>query len=248
MAKKKQKPKQKTKQKQKQLTARQQKQIQRKQQQKQKRQQSAQARQAEKQRLFEKYRQAQQVEQKKPQRRRKSANRVELEQRFKKLVDDANDVLSEFDENGRMYIFDDDYGAVFSDKTIMTQKGTFRKNASELTVKELQQRISMLDSFITDSAEYEKDAESFENFADNIGIPRDVWDKDFWQFVDFAKSIIGNRPDFSEIIEMVMAVAEKRFSRGETLDEIKNAFYSTWINYTDINEFITTFSENGILL
>lgn len=242
------KQKQKTKQKQKQLTARQQKQIKRKQEQKQKRQQTTQARQAEKQRLFEKYQQARQAEQKKPQRRGKSANREELEKRFKKLVDDANDILSKFDENGRMYIFDDDYGAVFNDKTIMTQKNTFRKNASELTVKELQQRISMLDSFITDSAEYEKDAENFENFADNIGIPRDEWDKDFWQFVDFAKSIIGNRPDFSEIIEMVMVIAEKRFSRGETLDEIKNEFYNAWINYTDPDEFITSFSENGILL
>lgn len=248
MAKKKQKPKLKQKTKQKQLTARQQKQQKRKQQQKQKRQQSAQARQAEKQRLFEKYRQAQQVEQKKPQRRGKSANRQELEKRFKKLVDDANSVLSKFDENGRMYIFDDDYGAIFSDKTIMTQKGTFRKNASELTIKELQQRISMFDSFITDSTEYEKDAESFENFADNIGIPRDIWDKDFWQFVDFAKSIIGDRPDFSEIIEMVMAVAEKRFSRGETLDEIKNTFYNAWVHQANVDEFITSFSENGVLL
>ena len=248
MAKKKQKPKQKQKQKQKQLTARQQKQIKRKQEQKQKRQQTTQARQAEKQRLFEKYQQARQAEQKKPQRHKKSFNRSELEKRFKKLVDDANDILSKFDENERMYIFDDDYGAVFNDKTIMTQKGTFRKNASELTVKELQQRISMLNSFIIDSSEYEKDAESFENFAENVDIPREVWDKDFWQFVDFAKAIIGDRPDFSEIIEQVMAIAEKRFSRGETLDEIKNEFYNAWVHQANADEFIASFSENGILL
>ena len=248
MAKKKQKQKQKTKQKQKQLTARQLKQAQRKQQQKQKRQQTAQARQAEKQRLFEKYQQARQAEQKKPQRRRKSANREELEKRFKRLVDDANDILTKFDENGHTYILDDDYGAVFADKTIMTQKGKFRKNASELTTKELEQRISMLNSFVTDSAEYEKDAENFENFAYNTGIPRDDWDADFWQFVDFVKALIWGRPDYSEIMEIVMPVAEKRFERGEQLEQIKSEFYSAWMNSDDIASFLTAFSENGILL
>ena len=248
MGKKKQKPKQKK------LTAKQQKQIQRKQEQKQRRQQTAQQKRAEKQRLFEARQKERQeeIQKLKPKRRQKSENRKELEKRFKELVDKANETLDKFDEEERRYIFDDDYGAIFDDKTIMTQKGKFRKNASELTNKELEQRNKMLSTFIQDADEYEKDAEVVEDFAedmaDAMGIPFEEYEKNFWEFVNFIKAIIGNIPDFSEIIEMAMNVVDARFRRGESLEEIKNAFYTAWTNSEDTSDFITKFSENGTLL
>lgn len=254
MGKKKLKPKQKKQHKQKSLTAKQQKQIQRKQEQKQKRQQAAQQKRAEKQRLFEVRQKERQKEfQKlKPKRREKSENRKELEKRFRELADKANAVLDKFDEEERRYIFDDDYGAIFNDKTIMTQKGKFRKNASELNNKELEQRSKMLTTFIEDADEYEKDAEAFEDFAEDMsktmGISFEDYEEDFWDFINFVKAMIGNNPDYSEIIEMCMAIARKRFERGETLDEIKNSFYTAWKNGKDTADFITKFSENGILL
>lgn len=254
MGKKKQKPKQKQKKQQKQLTARQQKQIQRKQEQKQKRQQTAQQKRAEKQRLFEARQKERQeeIQKLKPKRREKSENRKELEKRFRELVDKANEILDKFDEEQRRYIFDDDYGAVFDDKTIMTQKGKFRKNASELTNKELEQRNKMLSTFIQDSDEYEKDAEAFENFAEDMakdmGIPREEWEQDLWQFMAFVKSILGQIPNYSEVIEMIETIAENRFSRGESLNEIKDIFYTAWINSENIEDFITEFSQNGVLL
>ena len=254
MGKKKQKTKQKQKKQQKQLTARQQKQLQRKQEQKQKRQQTAKQKQAEKQRLFEARQKERQeeIQKLKPKRRQKSENRKELEKRFRELVDKSNEILDKFDEEERRYIFEDDYGAIFDDKTIMTQKGKFRKNASELTNKELEQRNKMLSTFIEDSDEYEKDADAFEDFAEDMaedtGIPFEEYEKDFWDFVNFIKAIIGNIPNFSEVIEMCMNVADTRFRRGESLDEIKNAFYTAWTNSEDIADFITKFSGNGILL
>lgn len=255
MGKKKQKTKQKQKKQQKQLTARQQKQIQRKQEQKQKRQQTAKQKHAEKQRLFEARQKERQeeIQKLKPKRRQKSENRKELEKRFRELVDKANEILDKFDDEQRRYIFDDDYGAIFDDKTIMTQKGKFRKNASELTNKELEQRNKMLSTFIEDSDEYEKDADAFEDFAEDLAeamdIPFEEYEKDFWDFINFVKAIIGNNPDYSEIIEMCMSIAEKRFGRGESLDKIKDAFYTAWINNDgDTMKFITEFSENGILL
>lgn len=255
MGKKKLKPKQKQKKQQKQLTARQQKQLQRKQEQKQRRQQTAQQKRAEKQRLFEARQKERQeeIQKLKPKRREKSENRKELEKRFRELVDKANEVLDKFDEEQRRYIFDDDYGAIFDDKTIMTQKGKFRKNASELTNKELEQRNKMLSTFIQDSDEYEKDAEAFEDFAEDVAeamdIPFEEYEKDFWDFINFVKAIIGNNPDYSEIIEMSMSISDARFRRGESLEQIKNAFYTAWINNDgDTAKFITEFSENGILL
>ena len=254
MGKKKQKTKQKQKKQQKQLTARQQKQLQRKQEQKQKRQQTAKQKQAERQRLFEARQKERQeeIQKLKPKRRQKSENRKELEKRFRELVDKSNEILDKFDEEERRYIFDDDYGAVFDDKTIMTQKGKFRKNASELTNKELEQRNKMLSTFIQDSDEYEKDAEAFEDFAGDMAeameIPFEEYEKDFWDFINFVKAIIGNSPDYSEIIEMCMSIARSRFGRGETLDEIKNSFYTAWTNSENTADFITKFSENGILL
>lgn len=251
---KKKKPKQKQKKQQKQLTIRQQKQIQRKQEQKQKRQQTAKQKQAERQRLFEARQKARQeeIQKLKPKRRQKSENRKELEKRFRELVDKANDILDKFDDEERRYIFDDDYGAVFDDKTIMTQKGKFRRNASELTNKELEQRNKMLSTFIEDSDEYEKDADTFEDFVEDMAeamdIPFEEYEKDFWDFVNFVKAIIGNISNYSDIVEMIMSVAHSRFRRGETLEEIKNAFYTAWTNSDNISDFLTEFSGNGILL
>lgn len=254
MGKKKQKPKQKKQQKQKKLSVKQQKQLQRKQEQKQKRQQTAQQKRAEKHRLFEARQKERQeeIQKLKPKRQQKSENRKELEKRFRELVDKANEILDKFDEEQRRYIFEDDYGAIFDDKTIVTQKGKFRKNASELTNKELEQRNKMLSTFIQDSDEYEKDAEAVEDFAEDVadamGIPFEEYEKDFWDFINFVKAIIGNNPDYSEIIEMCMNISDARFRRGESLDEIKNAFYTAWTNSKDTSDFITKFSENGILL
>lgn len=254
MGKKKQKTKQKQKKQQKQLTARQQKQLQRKQEQKQKRQQTAKQKQAERQRLFEARQKERQeeIQKLKPKRRQKSENRKELEKRFRELVDKSNEILDKFDEEERRYIFDDDYGAIFDDKTIMTQKGKFRKNASELTNKELEQRNKMLSTFIEDADEYEKEADNFESFAENLaedmGIPYEDYKEDFWNFVDFVKAILGNIANYSDIVEMIMSVAHSRFSRGETLEEIKNAFYTAWTNSDNISDFLTEFSGNGILL
>lgn len=262
MSKKKQKNKQK--QKQKKVTQRQQKRTQRKQEQKQKRQQTAQQKRAEHQRLFEARQIERQKKQLKPKRRKKSENRQQLEKRFKELADKANSILNNFNRDEIEYVFETDYGAMFDDGEIMTQSGKFRKNASALTISELEQRIKMLDSFITDSEEYKKDAEAFENFADSVyesyseytgdevkkmtDEEKKEFERQLWRFLAFVDSIVQGHPDYSEIMEKAEKIGRERLMHGETVEEMKDAFYNAWMASTDTKDFVDRFSERGTLL
>ena len=263
MGKKKQKNKQKQKQKQKKVTQRQQKRTQRKQEQKQKRQQTAQQKRAEHQRLFEAKQIERQKKQLKPKRRKKSENRQQLEKRFKELADKANGILDNFNREEIEYVFETDYGAMFDDEEIMTQSGKFRKNASALTISELNQRIKMLDSFITDSEEYKKDADTFENFADAVyesyneytgdevkmtDEEKKEFERQLWRFLAFVDSIVQGHPDYSEIMEKSEKIGRERLKRGETVEEMKDAFYNAWMASTDTKDFVDRFSERGTLL
>lgn len=266
MSKKKQKNKQKQKQKQKKVTQRQQKRTQRKQEQKQKRQQTAQQKRAEHQRLFEARQIERQKKQLKPQRRKKSENRQQLEKRFKELADKANNILDKFADEERMYVLDDDYGALFNDKTIMTQKGRFRKNASELSIRELEERNKILDTFITDAPEYDADAVAFENYAEEFfygfnskedfdsykenlfdeGKNKENYDA-LWDFMNWVKAVCGVSlisPEWEKIRDTV----KSRFARGDSWSEIRKAFINTWNSYNDWDSFIDDFSEQGVLL
>lgn len=265
MAKKKQKSKQKQKQKQKKVTQRQQKQAQRKQAQKQKRQYTAHQKQAERERLITA--RQQEIKALKPKRKReKSENRKQLEKRFKELTDKANDILDQFDEEKRMYIFDDDYGALFNDKTIMTNKGKFRKNPSELSNDDLKERMKILETFIEDAPEYEKDADAFENYADEFFYGHNskedfekyrdnLFDKDknkdnydaLWDFMNWVKAICGTAISSTQW-EQIRDTVKSRFARGESWSEIRKSFINAWNTYDDVDGFIDGFSEQGVLL
>lgn len=267
MGKKKQKNKQKQKQKQKKVTQRQQKQAQRKQAQKQKRQYTAHQKQAERERLISARQQEIQLKGLKPKRKReKSENRKQLEKRFKELTDKANDILDQFDDEQRMYVLDDDYGALFNDKTIMTNKGKFRKNPSELTNDELKERIKILDTFIEDAPEYEKDADAFENYANEFfygfkskedfdDYKEDLFDEKknkenydaLWDFMNWVKAVCGTSIS-SQQWEQIRDTVKSRFARGDNWSEIRKAFINNWNAYNDWDSFINEFSENGVLL
>lgn len=267
MGKKKQKNKQKQKQKQKKLTQRQQKQAQRKQAQKQKRQYTAHQKQAERERLISARQQEMQAKGLSPNRvKKKSENRKQLEKRFRELADKANDILDQFDDEKRMYVFDEDYSALFNDNTIMTNKGKFRKNPSELTNEDLKERIKILDTFIEDAPEYEKDAEGFENFAEEFfygfnskedfeNYRDDLFDKNknienydaLWDFINWVKSICGVSVSSPQLMK-IMDTVKSRFARGDNWSEIRKTFIHDWNAYDDWDSFIDNFSEQGVLL
>lgn len=265
MGKKKQKQKNKQKQKQKKVTQRQQKQAQRKQAQKQKRQYTAHQKQAERERLITA--RQQEIKALKPKRKReKSENRKQLEKRFRELTDKANDILDQFDSEQRMYVFDDDYGALFNDNAVMTNKGKFRKNPSELTIEDLKERIKILDTFIEDAPEYGKDAVVFENYAEEFffgfnskedfeDYKENLFDKDknkdnydaLWDFMNWVKAVCGTSlisPEWEKIRDTV----KSRFARGDSWSEIRKSFVHTWNSYDNWDSFIDDFSEQGVLL
>ena len=187
--------------------------------------------------------------------RKKSASRAQKEAQFRRLANKANKILNRFDETGKRYVLDDDYGATFHDKTIVTKQGKFRNNATQLNMKELEQRIGMMNTFIEDSDEYFMEAEEFTEFGNKMGewverqrdrggmfanLNYDIGQA-LSEFMTFAQSIMGLTYTPSD----VMDVASLRLNDGENLDSVKSAFYNAWIHNSSQSEFIQEFSNQG---
>lgn len=192
--------------------------------------------------------------------KRKVARR-ELENTFRTMVKQANKVLKEFDKQDKRFILEDDYGATFNDKTIVTNKGMFRSNASYLNMKELESRINMMKEFVKDSPIYFNEAEDIQNYADKMfkyqqrkielgGRGNTSISKDLSDFFLFAKAMLGDTFDPSE--SSTLQIAENMLMSGFTLDDIENKFidavlktYGTDYGYL-IDEF--AFDEQGVYL
>lgn len=192
---------------------------------------------------------------------KKKVTRQELVNKFKTMVKQANKVLAEFDKQDKRFILEDDYGATFHDKTIVTNKGTFRSNAKELNMKKLESRIKMMKEFMKDSPVYFNEADEIQTYADKMfkyqqrkkelgGIGDTSISKDLGDFFIFAKSMLGDTFDPSET--SALQVAENMLMSGLTLDQVENKFidaviktYGTDYGYL-IDEF--AFDEQGVYL
>lgn len=187
--------------------------------------------------------------------KKKSAIRAQKEAQFRRLANKANKILNMFDETGKRYVLNDDYGATFHDKTIVTKQGKFRNNATQLNMKELDQRIGMMNTFIEDSDEYFMEAEEFTEFGNKIGewVERQRERGERFsnlnysigqalsEFMTFAQSIMGLTYTPSD----VMDVASLRLSEGDDLELVKNSFYNAWVHSSTADEFIHLFSNQG---
>lgn len=209
---------------------------------------------AERQKQYEKREQAKQAERQKQaakqkqterKQRKKSARREWLENAFKQRVQEANEILKEFERDGTRRLLEDDYGGVFADMDIMTKSGYFRSNASELTNAQLEQRISLLDSFIDDTPQYKEDAKQAKKMAEQLGIDDPDKLQIFFDFMEFVRSVLGERLVPSKVIK---DIAVARINRGDTLEEIKQAFMNAYLNSYDYWDMIDQFSEHGVLI
>lgn len=192
---------------------------------------------------------------------KKKANRQELVNKFKTMVKQANKVLKEFDKQDKRFILDDDYGAVFVDKTIMTKKGMFRSNASSLNDEEIESRMEMMKEFMKDSPIYFNEAEDIQDYANKMfkyqqrkkelgGVGDTSIAHDLSEFFIFAKAMLGDTFDPSET--SALQVAENMLMSGLTIDQIEDKFidsviktYGTDYGYL-IDEF--AFDEQGVYL
>lgn len=177
--------------------------------------------------------------------RKKSARREWSENAFKQRVQEANDILKEFERDGTRRLLEDDYGGVFADDDIMTKSGYFRSNASKLTNAQLEQRISLLDSFIDDAPQYKEDAKQAKKIAEQLGIDDPDKLQTFFDFMEFVRSVLGERLVPSKVIK---DIAVARINRGDTLEEIKQAFMDAYLNSYDYWDMIDQFSEHGVLI
>lgn len=203
---------------------------------------------AERQKQYEKREQAKHAaKQKQTERkqRKKSARREWLENAFKQRVNDANEILRDFDREGIREVLDDDYGGLLSDDDIMTKKGFFRQNASQLTNAQLEQRISLLDSFIDDTPKYRDDAEQVKEIADKLGIIDPDNLQIFGDFMEFVRSVLGDRVEPSDVIK---DIAVARINSGEDFDDLKQAFMNAYLNSDDYWDMIDQFSDSGALI
>lgn len=193
----------------------------------------------------EKQKQATKQKQTERKQRKKSARREWLENAFKQRVEEANEILRDFDKDGTRDILDDDYGGMLSDDDLMTKKGFFRSNASTLTNAQLEQRISLLDSFIDDAPQYKEDAKQAKEIADKLGIVDPDNLQIFGDFMEFVRSVLGDRVEPSDVIK---DIAVARINSGEDFDDLKQAFMNAYLSCEDYWDMVDQFSEHGVLI
>lgn len=164
---------------------------------------------------------------------------------FLQRVDDANAYLKEFEDNGTISLLNDDYGGMFVDTDIMTLKKRFRRNPSSLSNKQLEQRISLIDSFLSDAPEYRKDKERYDSITKKLGLNNNDMLSKFGDFMEFVRSMLGDRVEPSDIIK---DIAVARLNNGQTLDDLKHAFMDSYLHNDSYWTMIDSFSEQGVYI
>lgn len=179
--------------------------------------------------------------------------RAKLEHEYRKKVRLANKILKRFDEENKRFILDDDYGATFHDKTIVTKKGMFRSNPTELNVKELNSRLEMIKNFIWDSDDYFRDVDMLTEVATKM----DKWERnkedgmpeisqDLADFFTFVKSMMGETfdPSKTSILQAARAML-KEGGEKNTYEQLKQRFYDAWENSEDTRTLYDIFAQQG---
>lgn len=179
--------------------------------------------------------------------------RAKLEHEYRKKVRLANKILKRFDEENKRFILDDDYGATFHDKTIVTKKGMFRSNPTELNVKELNSRLEMIKNFIWDSDDYLRDVDMLTEVATKMekwelnkedGMPE--ISQDLADFFTFVKSMMGDTfdPSKTSILQAARAML-KEGGEKNTYEQLKERFYDAWQNSEDTRTLYDIFAQQG---
>ena len=179
--------------------------------------------------------------------------RAKLEHEYRKKVRLANKILKRFDEENKRFILDDDYGAIFHDKTIVTKKGMFRSNPTELNVKELNSRLEMIKNFIWDSDDYFRDVDMLTEVATKMekwelnkedGMPE--ISQDLADFFTFVKSMMGETfdPSKTSILQAARAML-KEGGEKNTYEQLKKRFYDAWENSEDTKTLYDLFAQQG---
>lgn len=179
--------------------------------------------------------------------------RAKLEHEYRKKVRVANKILKRFDEENKRFILDDDYGATFHDKTIVTKKGMFRSNPTELNIKELNSRIEMIKNFIWDSDDYFRDVDMLTEVATKMekwelnkedGMPE--ISQDLADFFNFVKSLMGDTfdPSKTSILQAARAML-KEGGEKNTYEQIRQRFYEAWDNSEDTGTLYDIFAQQG---
>ena len=179
--------------------------------------------------------------------------RAKLEHEYRKKVRLANKILKRFDEENKRFILDDDYGATFHDKTIVTKKGMFRSNPTESNVKELNSRLEMIKNFIWDSDDYFRDVDMLTEVATKM----DKWERnkedgmpeisqDLADFFTFVKSMMGETfdPSKTSILQAARAML-KEGGEKNTYEQLKKRFYDAWENSEDTKTLYDLFAQQG---
>ncbi len=159
--------------------------------------------------------------------------RKKLEREFKSLANRANKIISKFQDSGKLFILQDDYGATFHDKTIVNKSGLFKVGTSRLNMKVMDSRMKMMREFIKDSKDYfeeykelvdiAKKMEKYqENKIENGGEGRTYIAEDLADFFLYAKSLLGETFDPSDT--STLQVAENMLNQGFSIEEVKQRF------------------------
>lgn len=175
------------------------------------------------------------------------ANRAWLVNAFKQRVEEANDILTDMDENNITALLGDEWGGIMNDSKYFTQKGKFRKNAKLYNKSELENLIDILDSFIDDAPVYHYEGEKLKTLENRLNAEDNKINANaLLTLMDYmTESVKKGELSSSQMRD----IAKARLEKGQTIKTIKNAFKKALEEaHGNSKEWFNKFSKNGDLI
>jgi hypothetical protein len=161
----------------------------------------------------------------------------------KEDLQDANNFIKSLDDTG-LDILKQQFGAVFNDPTMTTEKGTLRMNVTKMNISQLETMrgiattiLEQIDEILTAQKNLDK------LFNERLGVTNANERKAVLNIMDYVKNKVGEKVlDSRQIRDIALA----RFRSSQSPAEIRAIFRRAVKNANgDYDKFIAEFSENG---
>lgn len=169
-------------------------------------------------------------------------SREYLVEQYRELVNEANEIIKDFDRADKKPILMHHFGGVLTDKDIVNKKGYIRSNVSKMSMEKLEMMITLLETFQYAEQMLNNDYKDIKELSQRLGVNPNETSK-VLALLDYAKSKIA---DGSLSSYQIRDIIRARVQEGQTITQIKKAFdESVKQSMQNPDYWFTLFSESG---
>lgn len=164
----------------------------------------------------------------------------------RQIVDEVNKFIDTLDDTGKD-ILKREFGGVFDDPTLVTQKGYLRSNYSKMNISKLQTMAGIGESILDKSKDIQDSAKSTNKiFNERLGVANDFERRAVLNIMDYIKNKVGEKVLDSH---QIRDIALQRIRHGQSIKDIRHAVDKAIRNANfDPDNFIADFSNNGVFI